>query len=82
VFFLVAMCLRRATQDFSLYPYVLPSHPDPQFGVTIANAAARPVTALRIGLAWWIPAWRSRSLTSYFTYRRFAGKVRPAEHGY
>jgi cytochrome d ubiquinol oxidase subunit II len=66
---------------FGLYPYVLPSRPDPKFGLTITNAAA-PAYGLSIGLAWWIPGILLATGYFVFTYRRFAGKVRLDEEGY
>jgi cytochrome d ubiquinol oxidase subunit II len=60
---------------FGLYPYVLPSRADPQFGLTVANAAAGAY-GLRIGLAWWIPGTVLAIGYFVFVYRRFAGKVR------
>ncbi len=66
---------------FGLYPYVLPSRIDPQFGLTIANAAA-PAYGLSIGLAWWLPGIALAIAYVVFMYRRFAGKVRLPEQGY
>ena len=66
---------------FGLYPYVLPSRPDHHFGLTISSAAAAPY-GLRIGLSWWIPGVALAVGYVVFTYRRFAGKVRPDGHGY
>jgi len=66
---------------FGLYPYVLPSRPDPQFGLTIANASAASY-GLRIGLAWWVPGVALAIGYAVFTYRHFGGKVRPTGHGY
>src|SRR5579864_98817 len=66
---------------FGLYPYVLPSRIDPQFGLTIANSAA-PAYGLSIGLAWWIPGIALAIAYVVFMYRRFAGKVRLPEEGY
>jgi cytochrome d ubiquinol oxidase subunit II len=66
---------------FGLYPYVLPSRIDPQFGLTITNAAA-PAYGLTIGLAWWVPGIALAIAKFVFVYRRFAGKVRLPEEGY
>ena len=66
---------------FGLYPYVLPSRGDPQFGLTVANAAAGAY-GLRIGLAWWIPGTVLAAGYFVFVYRRFAGKVRLHGEGY
>src|SRR5260370_12395223 len=59
---------------FGLYPYVLPSRADPQFGLTVANAAAGAY-GLRVGLAWWIPDTVLATGYFAFIYRRFARKV-------
>ena len=66
---------------FGLYPYVLPSRAEPQFGLTVANAAAGAY-GLRIGLAWWIPGTVLATGYFAFVYRRFAGKVRLHSEGY
>ena len=66
---------------FGLFPYVLPSSLGPQFGLTISNAAAAEY-GLRIGLWWFIPGIALAIGYFLFTYRRFAGKVRPAQQGY
>lgn len=66
---------------FGLYPYVLPARADPQFGLTVANAAASAY-GLRIGLAWWIPGTALATGYFVFVYRRFAGKVRLHGEGY
>jgi cytochrome bd ubiquinol oxidase subunit II len=66
---------------FGLYPYVLPAHGDPKLGLTVYNAAAGSY-GLRIGLGWWIPGIALATGYFVFTYRRFAGKVRPHEEGY
>ena len=76
--FIAAMLVSAA---FGLYPYVLPSRPDPQFGLTISNAAAAGY-GLRIGLWWFVPGIGLAIGYFLFTYRRFGGKVRDAQEGY
>ncbi len=63
-----------------VYPYVLPSNGDPQFGLTIYNASAAPY-GLSIGLRWFIPGIVLAAGYFFYVYRHFAGKVR-AEDGY
>lgn len=63
-----------------VYPYVLPSNGDPQFGLTIYNASAAPY-GLSIGLKWFIPGIILAAGYFFYVYRHFAGKVR-AEDGY
>ncbi len=72
--FIAAMLVSAA---FGLYPYVLPSSLGPQFGLTVSNAAAAAY-GLRVGLWWFIPGVALAIGYFRFTYRRFAGKVRPA----
>lgn len=76
--FIAAMLVSAA---FGLYPYVLPSRADPQFGLTVSNAAAASY-GLRIGLWWFIPGIALAIGYFVFTYRRFAGKVPPVNEGY
>lgn len=59
---------------FGLYPYVLPAHPDPALGLTVASAAA-PLHGLEVGLAWWIPGMLLAAGYIIFVYRHFSGKV-------
>ncbi|HTA41653.1 MAG TPA: cytochrome d ubiquinol oxidase subunit II [Bryobacteraceae bacterium] len=59
---------------FGLYPNVLPSITDPSLSLTINNVAA-PAYGLRIGFAWWIPAFLLASAYSFVVYRHFRGKV-------
>ena len=66
---------------FGLYPYLLTSRTNPEFALTVSNAAAAPY-GLRVGLAWWIPGIALAIAYFVFTYRRFRGKVRPREEGY
>ena len=75
----IAMMLVSAA--FGLYPYVLPSTIGPQFGLTVTNAAAASY-GLRIGLWWFVPGVALAIGYFFFTYRRFAGKVRSAQEGY
>ena len=70
-----------ASAAFGLYPYVLPSAGERQFGLTVYNTAAGPY-GMRVALYWWIPGMLLVALYTWFVYRRFAGKVRPEEEGY
>jgi len=61
---------------FGVYPYVLPSNGDPNLGLTIYSTAASEY-GLRVGLAWFIPGMLLAAGYFVYTYRSFAGKVRP-----
>src|SRR5258705_8137012 len=69
-----------ASAAFGVYPYLLPSSTDTQFGLTIHNAAADEY-GLSIGLAWWIPGMILAAGYALYTYRHFAGKVPSEEQG-
>lgn len=71
--FIVALLCSAA---FGLYPNVLPSVTDPNLSLTIQNVAA-PEYGLRVGFAWWIPAFILATSYSFFVYRHFRGKVQP-----
>src|ERR1700733_7479290 len=75
--FIVAMLVGAV---LGVYPYVLPSNGDPQFGLTIYNASAAPY-GLSIGLRWFIPGIALAAGYFVYVYRHFAGKVR-SEEGY
>lgn len=60
---------------FGVYPMVLPSSTNPEYSLTIYNAAA-PVYGLRVGLVWWVIGMVLVTGYFVFTYRHFAGKVR------
>jgi cytochrome d ubiquinol oxidase subunit II len=75
--FIVAMLVGAV---LGVYPYVLPSNGDPQFGLTIYNASAAPY-GLSIGLRWFIPGIVLAAGYFFYVYRHFAGKVR-SEDGY
>ncbi|MBI4875602.1 MAG: cytochrome d ubiquinol oxidase subunit II [Acidobacteria bacterium] len=60
---------------FGVFPYVLPSVSDPQFGLTVYNASTAPY-GLAVGLAWWIPGMLLVGVYHFVVYRHFAGKVR------
>jgi cytochrome d ubiquinol oxidase subunit II len=75
--FIVAMLVGAV---LGVYPYVLPSNGDPQFGLTIYNASAAPY-GLSIGLRWFIPGIALAAGYFFYVYRHFAGKVR-SEEGY
>jgi cytochrome d ubiquinol oxidase subunit II len=64
---------------FGLYPYVLPSNNTPALSLDIYNAAAGAY-GLRVGLMWFIPGMLLVTAYFFFVYRKFAGKVRPADH--
>lgn len=68
---------------FGLYPLVLPASSNPAYSLTVENAKAGDY-GLRIGLVWWILGMVLVAGYFVFTYRHFAGKVRPhsAEEGY
>lgn len=70
-----------ASAAFGVYPYLLPSSTDTQFGLTIHNAAADEY-GLGIGLAWWIPGMILAAGYALYIYRHFAGKVPSEEQGY
>jgi cytochrome bd ubiquinol oxidase subunit II len=77
----IFLALMLSSVAFGLYPYVLPARGDLKLGLTVYNAAAGSY-GLRIGLGWWIPGIVLAAGYFVFTYRRFAGKVRPHEEGY
>jgi cytochrome d ubiquinol oxidase subunit II len=62
---------------FGLYPNVLPAVGDASRSLTIHNVAA-PAYGLKIGFAWWIPAFVLAICYSVFVYRHFRGKVNVA----
>lgn len=70
-----------ASTAFGLYPYVLPSNTDPNSSLTIYNAATEAY-GMRVALYWWIPGMVLVAAYTLFTYRQFAGKVRPEQAGY
>jgi cytochrome d ubiquinol oxidase subunit II len=59
---------------FGVFPYVLPSAPARELGLTIYNTAAADY-GLKVALAWWIPGMLLTCCYSTFVYRKFAGKV-------
>jgi cytochrome d ubiquinol oxidase subunit II len=66
---------------FGLYPYVLASNIDPQFGLTIYNASGGSY-GLRVGMIWWVPGMALAIGYFAFIYRCFAGKVPPDQSTY
>jgi cytochrome bd ubiquinol oxidase subunit II len=68
---------------FGLYPLVLPASTNPAYSLTVENAKAGDY-GLRIGLVWWVLGMFLAAGYFIFTYRNFAGKIRPdsAEDGY
>jgi cytochrome d ubiquinol oxidase subunit II len=73
--FIVGMLTSAAN---SVYPYVLPARPDPQFGLTIFNTSTSQY-GLSIALYWWIPALALTTAYFVFLFRRFREKVKVAE---
>lgn len=72
-FYLMGML---ASVAFSLYPSLLPSSMNPAVGLTIANAKAAD-HGLKIGIVWWFLGMALASGYTIFTYRSFAGKIKP-----
>ena len=70
-----------ASAAFGVFPYVLPGRPDAALSLTIHNAATSRY-GLTVGLMWWIPGMLLALGYFVFTYRHFAGKVRPEGEGY
>ena len=66
---------------FGVFPYVLPARPDAGLSLTIHNASTSAY-GLTVGLMWWIPGMLLALGYVVFTYRHFAGKVRPEGEGY
>ncbi len=60
---------------FGVFPYVLPSYGQPNYGLTVYNTAA-PHYGLTVGLWWFIPGMLLATGYSIFVYRHTAGKVR------
>ncbi|MBI1807354.1 MAG: cytochrome d ubiquinol oxidase subunit II [Ignavibacteria bacterium] len=75
--FIVSMLSATA---FGLYPHLLPSSTDPQYSLTVYNAAAQHY-GLSVGLLWWIVGMLLAG--GYFTYlyRSFRGKVSSGAEG-
>ncbi len=76
--FIISMLL---TAVLSLYPMVLPAVTDPANSLTVENAATSSY-ALTTALKWWIPGMVLVGFYFFYTYRKFAGKVRLEEEGY
>jgi cytochrome bd ubiquinol oxidase subunit II len=66
---------------FGVFPYVLPARPDASLSLTIHNAATSQY-GLTVGLIWFVPGMLLALGYMVFTYRHFAGKVRPEGEGY
>ena len=66
---------------FALYPTVLPASTNPDYSLTIYNAAAGH-HGLVVGVAWWSIALILALGYFVFLYRRFGGKVRLEGGGY
>jgi cytochrome d ubiquinol oxidase subunit II len=69
--FLGAMVVGAAV---ALYPTVLPASGNPQYSLTIYDAAASPMS-LRLGLYWWLPGIAIAIAYFVFIYRMFRGKT-------
>ncbi|SRR5579883_453147 len=69
--YLVAMIMGGAV---AIYPQVLPSSGNPQYSLTIYDAAASP-TSLRLGLCWWLPGIALAIGYFLLIYRMFRGKT-------
>ena len=59
---------------FGVFPYVLPSNTNKNYGLTIYNTTPADY-GLKIGLVWWIPGMLLALAYTTFIYRKFAGKV-------
>jgi cytochrome bd ubiquinol oxidase subunit II len=64
----------------ALYPTVLPASGNPQYSLTIYEAAAAP-ESLRLALYWWLPGIAVAITYFIFMYRMFRGKA-TASNGY
>lgn len=69
--FLAAMVLGAAV---GLYPVVLPASENPQYSLSIYDAAASP-ESLRLALYWWIPGIAIAITYFVLVYRMFRGRV-------
>jgi cytochrome d ubiquinol oxidase subunit II len=65
-----------ATVAIGLYPNLLPAQPDPQYSLTVFNAAASPY-ALAVALVWFPLGLGLVGFYVLVLYRLFADKVRP-----
>jgi cytochrome bd ubiquinol oxidase subunit II len=63
-----------ACTAFGLYPYVLPASTDPNYSLTIYNAAAQHY-GLSVGFTWWIFGMILTLGYFVFVYRSFHGKA-------
>lgn len=70
-----------AATGIGLYPYLLPSSPNPARSLTIYNAAASP-TSLISAFFWIIPGLILNLGYTYFVYRTFVGKTVLEEKGF
>ena len=59
---------------YALYPTLLPASGDPEYSLTIQNAAAGP-TSLSIGLIWWTVGMIIAVGYFVLVYTMFKGKV-------
>ena len=65
----------------ALYPTVLPASGDPQFSLTIYDAAAGGAS-LRLALYWWLPGIAVAIAYFVFVYRMFRGKAAATGYGH
>ncbi len=66
-----------ASVALGLHPYLLPASTNSAYALTIENSQAQPY-GLRIGLIWWLIGMAFAISYAVYTYRSFAGKVRPS----
>jgi len=59
-----------------LYPLLLPASTAPERSLTVANSRAGDY-GLRGGLVWWLAGMALATAYTAYSYRRFAGKLRP-----
>ncbi len=66
---------------FGLFPYVLPSIPDPSRGLTIYNAAASEY-GLTVALGWFIPGMILAVGYTILVHRKLTGRVKLGDEGH
>ncbi|HZV13025.1 MAG TPA: cytochrome d ubiquinol oxidase subunit II [Candidatus Kapabacteria bacterium] len=70
-----------ASTAFGIFPVLLPASTDPQYSITIYNAAAGD-HGLAVGIVWWIIGIILASGYFIYIFRSFKGKVKISEDGY
>jgi cytochrome d ubiquinol oxidase subunit II len=65
----------------ALYPNLLPARPEPQYSLTVHNAATGTY-GLTVALIWFLIGLSLVGFYMVLLYRLFAGKVRPENAGY